>query len=57
MINNGSCGFICNNKDKFDINKYMGVNITGIDMVNEKYSFDVISEKTFNIYMKLIGEK
>ena len=35
----------------------MGVNITGIDMVNEKYSFDVISEKTFNIYMKLIGEK
>ncbi|EJK5789984.1 glycosyltransferase family 4 protein [Escherichia coli] len=57
IIENESYGFIFNNKNKFDLNKYTGVNIMGMDIIDKKYSFDVISKKTVNIYTKLIGGK
>lgn len=55
IITSEDIGFIISNASFFIVEKHEGVNSLGMELINEKYTFKVISRKTRHVYNSLKG--
>lgn len=57
IIESETYGYIISDDMTFDANNYEGINIEGAKVIEKKYAFNIIAEKTHEIYKLLLGEK
>lgn len=56
MISHNINGFNMEENDYFDESKFLSPNSKGKELVHSKYSFDVVSKQTHQLYLKLIDK-